>query len=110
MENVRITENIFEPDREIDAEALIFNSNKSGQLIEVLVDEVADRAFRANLPTKIFKEEAVSDKKIKVSFKFENLGYINEWLLQFGSSVSVLSPDELKEKRKSVLKKMLGQL
>lgn len=110
MEKVQITEKFFEPEREIDAEALIFNSNKSGQLIEVLVDEVSDRAFRANLPTKIFKEEAVSDKKIKVTFKFENLDYINEWLLQFGSSVSVHSPDELKEKRKSVLKKMLGQL
>lgn len=110
MENVRITDKLFEPTQEIDAEALIFNSNKPGQLIEVLVDKSVDRAFRANLPTKIFKEEPVSDKKNKVGFKFENLDYINEWLLQFGQSVTVEAPDELKEKRKSVLEKMLGQL
>lgn len=110
MEKVQITDEIFEPNRDMDAEALIFNSNKSGQIVDVLVDESADRAFRANLPTKIFKEKSVSNKKIKVSFKFENLDYINEWLLQFGNSVTVEAPDELKEKRKSVLGKMLGQL
>jgi len=110
MENVNITDEVFERNREMDAEALIFNSNKSGQIVEVLVDESADRAFRANLPTKIFKEEAASNKKIKVSFKFENLGYINEWLLQFGNSVTVEAPEELIEKRKSLLEKMLGQL
>jgi len=110
MEKVNITDENFEPNREMDAEALIFNSNKSGQIVEVLVDEGADRAFRANLPTKIFKEKAHPNKKIKVSFKFENMDYINEWLLQFGQSVTVEAPDELKEKRKSVLEKMLGQL
>lgn len=110
MENVNITAEVFEPNREMDAEALIFNSNKSGQIVEVLVDEGVDRAFRANLPTKIFKEKALPNKKIKVSFKFENMDYINEWLLQFGQSVTVEAPDELKEKRKSVLEKMLGHL
>jgi predicted DNA-binding transcriptional regulator YafY len=110
MENVKITEEKFEPNPKMDVEALIFNSNKSGQLIEVLVDESSDRAFRANLPTKIFKKEAVTGKKIKVSFKFENLDYINEWLLQFGHSVSVEAPDDLKEKRKSLLEKMLSQI
>lgn len=110
MENVNITAEVFEPNREMDAEALIFNSNKSGQIVEVLVDEGVDCAFRANLPTKIFKEKALPNKKIKVSFKFENMDYINEWLLQFGQSVTVEAPDELKEKRKSVLEKMLGHL
>jgi len=110
MEKVRITDEIFVPNKEMDAEALIFNSNKSGQIVDVLVDETADRAFRANLPTKIFKEKPVSNKKIKVSFKFENMDYINEWLLQFGDKVEIHSPKELKEKRKSILQKMLGQL
>jgi len=109
MEKVRITDEIFEPNKEMDAEALIFNSNKSGQIVRVLVDESADRAFRANLPTKIFKEEAGSGKKIKVSFKFENLDFINDWLLQFGNSVKVEAPKQLIEKRKALLKKMFDK-
>lgn len=110
MEKVKITDENFVPNQEMDAEALIFNSNKSGQIVEVLVDEAADKAFRANLPTKIFKQKPVSDKKIKLSFKFENLDYINEWLLQFGDKVEIHSPKELKEKRKSTLENMLIQL
>ena len=110
MEKVKITDENFVPNQEMDAEALVFNSNKSGQIIEVLVDEAVDRAFRANLPTKIFKQKSISDKKIKLSFKFENLDYINEWLLQFGDKVEIHSPKELKEKRKSTLENMLSQL
>lgn len=110
MEKVQITDEIFEPNRDMGAEALIFNSNKSGQIVDVLVDESADRAFRANLPTKIFKEKSVSNKKIKVSFKFENLDYINEWLLQFGNSVTVEAPDELKKKRSVLLKEMISRV
>jgi predicted DNA-binding transcriptional regulator YafY len=108
MEEVKILDQKFEEIDKIDAEGLIFNSNESGETIELVVDESADRAFRANLPTKIFKENPVSDKKIKVSIRFNNLDYINEWLLQFGDKVEVKSPDVLIEKRKTILKKMLN--
>lgn len=110
MSEVKILDQKFETKSKIDVEGLIFGSNEFGQLIEVLVDESADNAFRANLPTKIFKKKAISDKKIKVSFHFENLEYINEWLLQFGEKVEIISPDELKEKRREVLKSMIDAL
>jgi hypothetical protein len=35
--------------------------------------------------------------------------FINEWLLQFGSMLSVEEPSELKKKREDLLKKMLNQ-
>jgi predicted DNA-binding transcriptional regulator YafY len=110
MTSVKIMDQIYREDDNINAEALIFGSNESGEIIDVVVDEAADRAFRANLPTKIFKEKAISSKKIKVSFRFENLDYINEWLLQFGDKVEILSPKELIEKRERLLKTMLSQL
>lgn len=108
MEEVKILDQKFEEIDKIDAEGLIFNSNETGETIELVVDESADRAFRANLPTKIFKENPVSDKKIKVSIRFNNLDYINEWLLQFGDKVEVKSPEVLIEKRKTILRKMLN--
>ncbi|MCC5908107.1 MAG: WYL domain-containing protein, partial [Balneolaceae bacterium] len=98
----------YKADENLDIEGLIFGSNATGKIIEVLVDKSADRAFRANLPTKIIKEEAISDKIIKVSFRFENLDYLNEWLLQFGDKVKVAGPDELKKKREILLRKMLN--
>lgn len=107
MSNVKIREEKFTENSEIDTEALIFGSNESGQLVEVLVDKGVDRAFRASLPTKIFKKKESSSKKIKVSFFFDNLGYLNEWLLQFGEKVEIISPESLKEKRRNVLNKML---
>lgn len=107
MSEVKISDKKFDNKTEIDTEALIFGSNESGQLIEVLIDETADRAFRANLPTKIFKENYQKNKKIKVSFRFDNLDYLNEWLLQFGNKVKIISPGELKSKREELLKEML---
>ncbi|WP_234567992.1 helix-turn-helix transcriptional regulator [Rhodohalobacter sp. 614A] len=110
MDAVKILDKKFARKTEMDVEGLIFGSNESGQLVEVLVNESADRAFRANLPTKIFKQNPVSDKKNKVGFHFENLDYINEWLLQFGNKVEILSPEELKQKRKKILASMMKSL
>lgn len=110
MNEVKITDQIYPFDEEVNVEALIFGSNESGQIIEVQVYDDAARSFKANLPTKIFKETKDSDKIIKVSFKFENLDYINEWLLQFGDKVEIISPKKLKEKRKKLLEKMIDKI
>jgi len=110
MINPQILEEKYVLKKEIDVEALIFNSNKSGELVELEVDKSIDRAFKANLPTKLFKEKAVSDKINKVSLHFENLDFLNEWLLQFGDKVKILSPDSLIEKRKILLKEMIDNL
>lgn len=108
MKYVSISTENFNSDENLDIEGLIFGSNASGQIIDVMVDKSSDRAFRANLPTKIIKEEVISDKIIKVSFRFENLDYLNEWLLQFGDKVKIVGPEMLKKKREILLRKMLN--
>lgn len=107
MENVQILNEMYPQKEEMDSEALIFNSNESGEMIRVVVDEESDRAFRANLPTKIIKSEGYENEKIKVTFRFANLDYINTWLLQFGDHVEILSPESLISKRKGLLKQMM---
>lgn len=107
MNKVKILDELYTQNPDIDVEALIFNSNDSGKKVEVLVDEESDRAFRANLPTKIIKSNSINSKKYKVSFRFENLDYINTWLLQFGNTVEIVSPKSLIEKREKLLGKML---
>lgn len=110
MRNVKIMDQKIEQSGDIDVEGLIFGSNESGQLIEVLVDEKADRAFRANLPTKIFKEKKINSKINKVSFYFNNLDYLNEWLLQFGEKVKISSPELLIKIRKDILNNMINNM
>ncbi|PWN06069.1 YafY family transcriptional regulator [Rhodohalobacter mucosus] len=110
MSGVEITDQKFELKSEINAEALIFNSNESGQKIEVLVGKEAERAFMANLPTKIIRKEAINSKKIKVEFRFESLDYLNDWLLQFGDKVTVLSPKQLIRKRERLISSMMENL
>lgn len=109
MSKVKISDQNYDRRDEMDIEGLIFNSNESGSKIEVDVCLSVDRVFRANLPTKIIKKEPLSNKKIKVLFNFKNLDYINEWLLQFGEKVNIVSPEELIVKRKNILKKMMEQ-
>tara|TARA_R110002073_G_scaffold37486_1_gene108105 strand:+ start:12966 stop:13904 length:939 start_codon:yes stop_codon:yes gene_type:complete len=90
-------------------EQLIFRNNESYKKVEVLVDKEGYKRFKGNLPTKIIKEKDQNPKKIKVSFEIDNLEFLNEWLLQFGKAVEIVSPPELKAKRKSLLQEMLDQ-
>jgi len=108
MSEVKILDEKFEEKSKMDVEGLIFNSNESGEIIEVLVDKEVERPFKANLPTKILKLNDVDAKKIKVAFRFDNLNYLNEWLLQFGEKVKVLSPESLIKRREKKLKDMLS--
>jgi predicted DNA-binding transcriptional regulator YafY len=108
MENLEITDKIFAPHKNIDVEGLIFDSDESDQLIIVEVDKDRDRRFRANLPAKIFRcSEHIS--LLRYEFHFDNLDFINEWLLQFGDGVKILEPHSLVEKRNELLQKMMQQ-
>jgi len=109
MSNIKITEYRFEYNGNIDVEGLIFRSDGLEVLVRVIIDESLFKRFEANLPTKIFKKSSENTKKIKVSFYFDNLDYINEWLLQFADKVDVTGPEELVRKREKILKRMIGQ-
>ena len=107
MSEVKILNEKFEVKSKIDIEGLIFRSNESEQKIIVVLDDTAVNRFRANLPAKIFKETGQKSKKIKIEFFFDNLDFINQWLLQFGAELKVEAPKELKKMRSTLLKKML---
>lgn len=106
-ESLSILDEIYDPSEEIDVEALIFRFDGSEQEVVCEVAEDRLRRLELHLPTKIFKKERVSAEIFKVSFRFDNLAYINEWLLQFGSSVKVIAPKKLVRMRSSVLQRML---
>lgn len=107
VRDIEILEEKFEPKKEKSVEDLIFRFDETSQKVEVLLDKEVYKRFKANLPAKNFKEEGVNSKKIKVAFEVDNLSFINEWLLQFGNAIKIVSPAELILKRKGLLKDML---
>ncbi len=107
MREIRILEEIVAIKNKISVEDLIFRSDSTSQKVILLVSKSEIERFRANLPAKIFKESDEKSKKIKVTFEFDNLDYINRWLLQFGEDVEIEEPEQLKIKRNELLKKML---
>ena len=109
MNEVTILEEKITKNEKIDVEGLIFRSNEGEQKIVVVLDDTVVNRFKANLPAKIIREKRKNSNKIRLEFYFNNMEFINEWLLQFGSMLSVEEPSELKKKREDLLKKMLNQ-
>ncbi|MCW9705702.1 helix-turn-helix transcriptional regulator [Fodinibius salsisoli] len=107
MSNVAISNKEFVPHGKIDIEGLIFRSNESSREITVDVHKNTLSRFRANLPTKIIKEKDKNPNFVRITFKFNNLDFINEWLLQFADNTKIISPELLVEKRNNILEKML---
>lgn len=107
MENVQIVDENFEPENDIDVEALIFRSDEQSHLVTVDVSKTALRRFKANLPAKILKETEIKPNKFRLEFKFDNLDYINKWLLQFANEIKIIDPDDLVEKRHLLLNEMI---
>ena len=108
MSEIQILEEKFVPYGQIDTEALIFRSDETSHEIVVDVSESALRRFEANLPAKIFKKEKIKPNLFRIGFFFDNLDFINEWLLQFPREVSIAGPDILIDKRNDLLENMMN--
>ena len=109
MSKIEILEENFVPYGQIDTEALIFRSDESSHEIVVDVSESALRRFEANLPAKIIKKEKKKPNLFRIRFLFDNLDFINEWLLQFPKDVNIVNPDILIDKRNTLLEDMLDK-
>lgn len=110
MEKVEILEENFVPEAGMDTEALVYRSHGRSHEVRVDVSETALRRFEANLPAKVFKKEKIKPNLFRISFRFDNLDFINEWLLQFPNDVTIVEPDILIEKRKDVLNALLDDI
>ncbi|MEX1010937.1 MAG: YafY family protein [Balneolaceae bacterium] len=109
MSNIEMRPEKFEPKAEIDAERSIFRFDGPAQDIGVEVVRSSFDRFMANLPTKLIKKSEVNSKIIKATFRFDNLDYINEWLLQFGDKVRVTEPEHLLQMRRDLLTRLTEQ-
>lgn len=109
MADIEILDQEFVPYGNIDPESLIFRSDGTSNKIEVEVHSSALSRFEANLPAKIFKKEKEKPNLFSVIFSFDNLDFINEWLLQFPKTVNIVGPKKLIEKRNQLLSEMMSR-
>lgn len=109
MSDIKILDEKTPHNKKVDVEGLIFRSNEFDKKVVLEVEESEIARLKANLPAKIFSEKKKNPKKIQLEFYFDNLEFINQWLLQFGLAVKVLGPEDLIEKRKTLLKEMLSR-
>lgn len=110
MSEIQILDEDFVPYGKIDVEGLIFRSNETSGEIMVDVSGSALKRFQANLPAKIFKRKEIKPNLFRIGFLFDNLDFINEWLLQFPKEVKIVGPDELIEKRNILLEEMMNNI
>lgn len=110
MSDIKILDEKFVPYGEIDTEGLIFRSDETSHKIVVDVYESASRRFEANLPAKIIKKYNKEPNLFRYEFLFDNIGFINEWLLQFANDIRLVEPDILIDKRNNLLKNMLDNM
>jgi predicted DNA-binding transcriptional regulator YafY len=110
IDNLQITRENFVPlEISNNPEKLIFRGDAGAHKIELLVSKEVWTNFKRTLPAEIISYEEKIDE-IYCKFDFDNISYINEWLLRFGESVKILQPNSLMDAKKALLVKMLSEL
>ncbi|MEX0684569.1 MAG: YafY family protein [Balneolales bacterium] len=89
-------------------EQLLYRKNGHKEEISLLIKETFIRHFLANLPAQLITQEKYNEAWVRVVFNFDNLDFLNTWLLSFADNIKVQGPAALLEKRKTMLTQMLG--
>lgn len=107
ISGMRILDEYFNPRTDLHMEDLIFRNEGSSHLVEVQVSGKAIERFESNLPARILEKQVAGSSLFRIQFLFDNLDFINEWLLQFPRDVRIIGPDILIQKRNTLLKGMM---
>lgn len=110
VESPEILEENWTPKSKMDIDSLIFRFNglKKKVVLEVEKSEI-DR-MKAILPAKIIKEKEQTLKKVRLEFEFDNMPFLNSWLLQFATTVKIIKPEALISLQKKTLQAMIINL
>lgn len=88
---------------------LLYGRSEKNIPVTVTIAQNKTFSFLTELPGRIISNKRNSNHS-RITFTIDNLDYINEWLLRFGNQVTIISPEELKQKRIIFLNKLLNDL
>jgi predicted DNA-binding transcriptional regulator YafY len=107
ISNLSIDHNSYFKRDGLSNEQIIHRDLDNNVTIRLLVGKTNADQLSRNLPAVISSIESVGDK-MEITFEFDNLRWMNQWLLQFGSSVTILEPEQMIADRKSLLMELLS--
>lgn len=106
MSDVGISDKPRTYNQTVDSKHLLYERSGESEIIEVEVDAAIWNNFFRLLPVQIRSSEE-NKHKVYVQFMFDNIAWLSEWLLQFGTGISIISPEPLRESYRNRLKTML---
>ncbi len=107
MSNVAMLNESFKSNESYQNEELLYHFDGNAEEVRIQVDPAIIEEFAAGLPSRIKRIDPMKNGSLSVSFSFDNLDYLNQWLLRFADAVTILAPLELKKKREKLLEKLL---
>ena len=105
-----ILEENWQPKPKISVDSLIFRYNELKKRVVLEVEKSELERIRAVLPARIINIKQKKPKKIRLTFEFDNMPFLNHWLLQFGITVKIIKPEALISLRKQTLQAMINDL
>ena len=105
-----ILEENWLPKPKMSVDSLIFRYNELKQIVVLDIEKPEIERIRAILPAKIIRLEQKKPKKIRLTFEFDNMPFLNHWLLQFGTTVKIIKPEILISLQKQTLQAMINDL
>ena len=108
IENIQWTGEQFVVDASYSMEDLIYGIDEydESETVELEVGNNIYETFRERIPAQ-FEVLSSANGSTTVRFEFDNMDYINKWLLQFHQEINVNGPDSLISKRRQLLSRML---
>lgn len=108
MSEVSLTTSTFSMPK-LDKEEMIFRLDKRPHLIELDVAAKVVQPLLQKLPARVMNMEVRGDTT-RLRFEFDNLTFLNEFLLQFSNHITILAPNQLRLMREALIKDMLNQI
>jgi predicted DNA-binding transcriptional regulator YafY len=109
MSDVLIQKETFMPGK-FNPEELIYRLGEKAFTADLLVNRETVPNFKAKLPALIIEEKEYDELQYRIRFRFDNLDFLNRWLLQFPDDVKIVGPKKLIKRRKTLLHRMLGEI
>jgi predicted DNA-binding transcriptional regulator YafY len=93
----------------LEKEELVFRLDKKPHHIELDVDANVVPPLLQKLPARVIDMNP-GKTSTRLRFEFDNLTFLNEFLLQFGNKITILAPNQLILMREVLLNEMMTQI